>query len=222
MIFNLPKTGLVMRDRQLLETLKGKKVLHIGFGDWPFTKDRFEKKELLHQKLHEVCDFLIGFDLDNASISFFKKKGYGEVYLQDIYKLSQRKEFIIKKRIEYILLGDVLEHLQNPGNALQEIHKAMNSKMKLIVTVPNFRNYFNLFYGLFNKELNHPEDHFFWPSYITMENLFKKNNFKIIDFKYSNYGDSFPSSFKGKLFYWIFMKPFKTFSQALYFTVIKA
>lgn len=49
--------------------------------------------------------------------------------------------FDFKKYFDYIICADILEHLSDPWVILNKIHKWLKDDGKIIVTLPNIRNY---------------------------------------------------------------------------------
>jgi SAM-dependent methyltransferase len=90
-------------------------------------------------------------------------------------------------QFDYILLADVIEHLNNPGIALRSIKRLMKKNTLLIITTPNVFSYRNIKTFLSGKEVVHP-DHTFWPSVKTMKKLFANNGFKIKSYFYCFWG----------------------------------
>ena len=61
------------REAKILDQCKGKKVLHIGACDWPYTKDKLGNNNLLYQNIDRVCDEQLGVDLDKDSIKYLNE-----------------------------------------------------------------------------------------------------------------------------------------------------
>ena len=94
----------------------------------------------------------------------------------------------------------MIEHLDNPGIALENIKDFMGRNTKLILTTPNAWNIFTIPNHFRKVENVHP-DHMFWPSKRTMDHLLKTHKFEIKFFKYVEFGGrNDKKTFKGKVF----------------------
>ena len=79
------------------------------------------------------------------------KNCYKDVYLADIEDASIFSTISLK--FDYIVLGDVIEHLVKPERVLLNIHKLMKTGSSLIVSIPNIASWrirFGLLFGHFN------------------------------------------------------------------------
>lgn len=202
----------------ILSKCENKKVLHIGASDFPFHKDRARRKILLHQKIEKVAKSVVGLDVNRGAISDLKKFDINNIYFGDIDKAEFDNE-ILEKEYDVIVFGDVIEHLDNPGNALKNIKKLMSQDTILVLTTPNVWGIFNLKNIFFKKEIVHP-DHTFWPSKRTMDNLIKRQGLKIHKFSYLLTG-SFKDSvtLKGRVFRSLVLRRVDRFRGVLYYEI---
>lgn len=104
----------------ILALCKNKRVLHIGATDYPYHIEKAKKNKLLHQKLNQTCKELIGIDIVKKAISDLQDQfNIQNIYYGDIIK----NEFEIKltKKFDIVVFADVIEHLDNPGIALENL-----------------------------------------------------------------------------------------------------
>jgi len=130
----------LFKKDMIVEFCKCKKVLHIGACDSPYHIDKTKKGTLLHQKLQKVCEEIIGIDIDKKTIVELKNLGIDDIFYGDIIR-DEYEIDLQKFSFDYIIFGDVIEHLENPGSALDNIKKLMNENTKLILTTPNCFSY---------------------------------------------------------------------------------
>lgn len=157
--------------------------------------------------------------MDIDAINWLKSNlGIHNIFWGDIIK--REYEIDLDREWDYIIFGDVIEHLENPGLALDNLKELMNRKTRLILTTPNVFSYPNLKTYITGKENVHP-DHTFWPSYKTMKRLFKIKGLKIDYFTYCFYGDYGDISFKGRLFYKLIKNLRKTYIMPCLFFVLR-
>lgn len=172
---------VVEREEYIITQAKGKSVLHFGFLDSPFTSERIKNKKLLHLRLKNKSKDLFGLDVDKQSLDIYRNATSD--FNNDIADLS--KPMTIKSNItnkfELILFGEILEHLNNPGIALQNIRKISknNKNSTVIITVPNAFSYGGIVAASRGYEMVHPE-HYYYFSPSTITKLLQDNGFKDI------------------------------------------
>jgi len=157
------------RDAWIIDHCAGKKVLHLGCTDWPLTKDRLEKGELLHQKLAGVCSLLVGVDPDEEGIVALRK-----LMPERVFQVSKAEDMKDNAGLsgtswDVILAADVVEHVSNLGTALDSIASLMRPCTKLLITTPSaFSRKRFVAWSLGNKEHVHPDHcYYFSPSTLT-------------------------------------------------------
>jgi len=214
----LPRTGLNSRLDLFSKDIFGKKVLHIGCSDWPDTSDKLKAGTLLHQYLNKFASELYGLDISKEGIDIMAGSGAKNVFFGDIYYLHNNNN-LLNKKFDILVVSEIIEHLLNPGIALDSIKKyivATNPKCKIIFTVPNYHNFFFSFLsGIFCRETVHP-DHKFYFSYRTFRNLIESCGFKVEDFYFATYGKGV-KTLKEKILAKIFLPIFQCMLPHLYF-----
>lgn len=170
-ISNISSSIIVDRDSHIVDFVKGKSVLHIGCVDSGFTLEKYSDGSLLHIKFQNVCDVLYGVDIDCEGIDFLKSKGIKDIECINIVNIDTDDGigFIKVDQVDYIVVGEVLEHLSDPGqfiNSLSSVAKKYASK--IIFTVPNAFALFRFRKLLFGIEHVH-EDHVRYYSPRTIE-----------------------------------------------------
>jgi SAM-dependent methyltransferase len=172
----------VDRERFLIELCRGKRVLHFGFVDAPFSEQRTRDGQLLHLKLKRAAAFLHGTDVDEKSIALYRQiTGDLENSVLDIID-PQSDLDAFAKRFDVVLFGEVLEHLANPGLALANLRQICqrNSGAKLCVTTPNAFSLACFLSAIRDYELVHP-DHYYYFSPTTLRKLLLDSGFGNID-----------------------------------------
>lgn len=190
----------------LMRKCAGKKVIHFGFVDSPFTGVSVHGDTFLHLQLRAVCGELLGVDYDSAAVELYKKAtGDPNVVAADIYDLEMSRPRF--QNAEIFLMGEILEHLANPGLALKSIRDSMPDSAVLLLTVPNAYSFGPLKGSLNGVEIVH-HDHKAWYSVFTLQALMKSCGFKTDEMAYyvSGKGDrvgrfskAFPSLSEGMI-----------------------
>ena len=187
-----------MRERlelvQRLEFIKrvstGKRVLHLGCTNWPYTVEAIDAGTLLHKDLADVSRELYGFDYDQEGIDVLASKGYDNLYRADLEHLDQ---VALDTQFDVIVAGEMIEHLNNPGRFLHGIKRFMNRETRLVITTINaYSGMRFLVYGLRgqggNLEPVHP-DHVSYYSYSTLKLILQRHGFTIEKFMFYDLGD---------------------------------
>jgi len=181
----LPYTPVIFKDDRIVELCRGKKVLHLGATDAPFHVERSKKKTLLHQRIEEVAKSLIGLDYDRKAISYLNSVGIDNIFFGDLIKGEYSPK--ISGKYDVIVMGDVIEHLDSPGTALENIKAFFKDNTRLVITCPNMHciHTYRTFYT--GREDVHP-DHMYWPSYTTMKTMIERRGYIITRFNYCMWG----------------------------------
>ena len=103
-------------DEKIAEIAKEKKVLDIGGGE------RFSKWLREYRSLFENCDYKT-FDYDEST---------GADVIGDIHNIP-----LGDNTIDAVICNCVLEHVENPIVAVQELHRILKPEGKILVHVPS-------------------------------------------------------------------------------------
>ena len=152
------------RNGYLQECVKGKFVLHVGCSDFPITEERIRSRNLLHIKLQDSANEVIGIDLSEEGIGILETFGIDNVFVMDAEDIKLTTYF------DTILGGDVLEHMNNPGKFLEKASRLLNPNGEIILGVPSALTINNLKCWLGGWEQVH-SDHTFYFSPKTLSTL---------------------------------------------------
>lgn len=125
---------LVQRLDLIDEICSGKRVLHLGCTNYPYTQDSIRDGMLLHSRLGEIASELFGFDADEAGLKILQESGFDKLFKADLENLN---ELDIDEKFDVILAGEIIEHLNNPGLFLRGIRRFMDDSTKLVITTVN-------------------------------------------------------------------------------------
>jgi Methyltransferase domain len=183
-VHRLPELGEqpVDRDSFVAGICKGRRVLHFGFVDSPFSAARIKAGALLHQRLASVATFLFGLDLDEASIEQYRAlTGDRNNEALDIQKPLSPAPFLAQS-YDVLVFGEILEHLLHPAAAMANLNAIcrLNPGARVCITVPNALAVSGFFTALFGIELVHP-DHYFYFSPITLRKLLRDTGFEVVE-----------------------------------------
>jgi len=175
--FVFEKKTYIPNRLDLLETLlKGKSVLHFGCCDHEnLIKEKVSNNSHLQIKLAKICSKCIGIDNNKAAIEILKNLNIENCYHYDLFESNIAE--IENETYDYILLGEILEHISNPVAFLIKIRQKFKNSVKIIITVPNAlssKNFYNIKKGI--EEIN--TDHKYWFTPYTIAKVATDAGFK--------------------------------------------
>jgi 2-polyprenyl-3-methyl-5-hydroxy-6-metoxy-1,4-benzoquinol methylase len=132
----IPDLEIINRDDFLIESCRGKSVLHIGCTDYPITASKIEQGKLLHQKLSQVASHIVGLDIDKAGIEALSKAMPGKDFIVHSAEKIGECEALKEKDFDIIIAADVIEHLSNIGLFLEGIRGLLRTQARLLITAP--------------------------------------------------------------------------------------
>jgi len=181
--------SLVQRMDVIRSECRGKRVLHLGCTNYPYTEDSIKKGMLLHSELQSIATDLWGIDSDQAGLDILASHGTRQLIRGDLEKLH---ELDITQEFDVILAGEMIEHLNNPGQFLQGVKRFMNGGSVLLLTTINaYCGMRFLWYGLRGRrgrvEFVHP-DHVAYYSYSTLEVLVNRHGMQVEKFLFYDIG----------------------------------
>jgi len=168
---------------------KEKKILHIGFADSPYTAERIQDGSLLHMTLKQKVSALYGADSDKEAVDLYSNlTNDSEVVVLKIEELSIN----LIQQFDLILMGEVLEHLKNPHEVIEELTKKMKHGQQILITVPNYLSADNIAASLNQTESVHA-DHYWYFSPYTLGKIFDSEKWVRKEFAYVFYGKKDPN-----------------------------
>lgn len=171
--------GYVDRTAHMAAAARGKHVLHVGCADYPITKQRIERGQLLHDRLTAAAATCVGIDLSSDGIETLLAHGRRNVQLLDAVRIRELGE-----RYDLIVASDVLEHMTNPAEFLQAVPDCLAESGELLISLPNAFSWTVLRPLLQNIEPTH-YDHCFCFSVKTISELCQRCGLQPVELAYS-------------------------------------
>lgn len=147
----------------LQKVVKGARVLHIGCVD--HTPQKVQRKlsrgVWLHKLLMDSAEVCAGVDINADGVRYLiEEMDLPHVYLGNV--LTDHIPGINDEQWDFVVLGEILEHVDNPVDFLKTLRKRPGlEKARNLITVPNAFHYKN-----FKKALRGFEDinsdHRYW------------------------------------------------------------
>lgn len=187
---NNERIPLVDRLETINQYCRGKKVLHLGCANSPYTRDSIDSDTLLHFEIAKVAAELYGFDYDAKSLDLLRERGSGNLFVADLEHLEDTD---LNETFDVIVAGEMIEHLNNPGLFLEGIKRFMNPKTELVITTINAYGGMRFFWYSLTRnhgrnEPVHP-DHVAYYSYSTLSLLAKRHGLDVAKFMFYDIGN---------------------------------
>lgn len=196
--------------------VKGKKIIHLGCTDHiPLIKEKINNNIWFHKRLDDITERCLGVDINEESINYVKDElGYIDIINYDIMKDEPSSE-ILSEQWDYLIMGEILEHVENPTILLSKIKEKLGSSVKrIIITVPNAFGILNFKFALKHQELINT-DHKFWFSPYTLGKIAMIAGFEVESFNFC-----FPGPLPRRKFFTSFLlKKFPVFRETLVMTL---
>jgi 2-polyprenyl-3-methyl-5-hydroxy-6-metoxy-1,4-benzoquinol methylase len=132
----LARLRYVDREQFVLDCCRSRTVLHVGcVGD----RELREGEEPLHAKLARIAEELWGVDTNAEGLEAMRhglpEEAAQHLVVGDAERLQETND--LPARFDVVLLGDLLEHVTNPGLVLTAARSRMEPDGRILVTTPN-------------------------------------------------------------------------------------
>ena len=157
-----PLEQIRLRPNVIFDIVYNKKVLHLGCTDHMSVIDyKLENGIYLHQQLSRVSSECVGIDINSETTEYLSKRGITNIIVQDITQPGI--DTILDNQWDYLLMAEVLEHIDNPVAFLKDIATLYKSNIhSVIITVPNALGYISVVEALNNGRESINNDHRYW------------------------------------------------------------
>ena len=176
----------MLRNNFVYKYVKGKEVLHLGF----LGEDEKKRFSDIHEFLLKNTKNTLGIDIDKKRVDILKKKGF-DVMCDDAITLVKLKE--TNRKFEVIFAGEIIEHLENPFQFIENLKELLKPDGVIILTTPNIYSLrFIIRHTIFGIESPYWQNraneirygHVIGFSKMLFENFLLRSNFKIVNFSY--------------------------------------
>jgi len=177
------------RIEWLAELCAGKNVIHAGCVDHTPEQliAKLGRNKWLHAMLVEKAKRCLGVDKDQTGIAYLRDElGYADVECLNL--LDAPGPTITNTKWDYLLLGEVLEHIDNPVSFLGALKERYSSVVaKLLITVPNAFAHDNFYLARRNIEAINT-DHRFWFTPYTLCKIMMTAGFEVEQMRFCRNG----------------------------------
>ena len=159
-------------------------ILHIGCGDPGCSMD---SQEWLHRHIYRASRFhVVGVDVNRDRVAEMLRAGYDVIHSSAYTVMSL---FLEGRKFSLIIMGEVIEHLGSPSEALSVARTLLADDGKIILTTPNpFAATHALWFWLSGGREHHGDEHVLWESPRTMRSLCRSVGLKVEKVYFCAYG----------------------------------
>jgi len=126
---------LIHRVDHLLEIARGRRVLHVGCANAPYTSASIAAGTLVHDRLRDVAELLVGVDTDDDGLQLLAERGHAPLVHLDSGLGGQTEEI---PAVDLIIAGEVVEHVDDAGAFLGSLRELMlRDGAELVLTTVN-------------------------------------------------------------------------------------
>jgi hypothetical protein len=170
---------------QIIENLvAGRSVIHLGCVDHiPLLDEKIKKNRWLHARICKTAKRCLGIDINEEGIRYIRDAlGYTDVICADL--TIHPLEEILENQWDFLVLGEVLEHIQNPVMFLKKISEYYHNNVTcLIISVPHAFSYLNITSAFLHKEIIN-SDHYYWFTPYTLAKIVMAAGMQVEFFKF--------------------------------------
>ncbi len=125
------------KHEAILSRCKGKRVLHLGCvgnNDYSTEHKVAASPSTLHARLSSIAD-VTGVDISADAVEEYRRSGISDnILVGDVEKLG---ELGLGREFDWVVIGDLIEHLSNPGMMLEGVRALCREDTRVILTTPH-------------------------------------------------------------------------------------
>lgn len=125
------------KHEAILSRCLGKRVLHLGCvgnNDYSTEHKVAASPSTLHMKLSDCAD-VTGVDISADAVEEYRRSGICDnILIGDVEKLG---ELGLTPEFDLVVVGDLIEHLSNPGMMLDGVRALCTKETRVILTTPH-------------------------------------------------------------------------------------
>ncbi|MEQ1549756.1 methyltransferase domain-containing protein [Sphingorhabdus sp.] len=174
----------------LVELVRGKKILHIGFCDHqPLLEERISQGLWLHTHLMRAGTRCVGIDIDKVAVENVSRvTGIADIFVGDVTQPGL--DIITGEKWDVVVFGDVIEHIPDPRNFLNRFLEHYGKNISsVVISVPNCQRIGAIKGSITNSEMIN-SDHTAEYSLFTLAKLANKSGLEGLNFYFSAYANA--------------------------------
>jgi len=159
------------RASLILDSCRGRSVLDVGCVGQARSHD---SEHWLHGQLRKVASNLIGVDINRAGREELRIRGYDVLLPQELEG----------RTFERIVMGDVIEHVNNPVAFLEFYAKHLTDDGRIVLTTPNAFSALELFSIATRNRIWVNAEHVCFFDPLTLAEVVERAGLEIVEFSW--------------------------------------
>lgn len=178
-----PEKEILYRMEFIEDLVKKTEIIHLGFADHiEVIEKKIEKNIWFHSRLLQCASRCVGIDINKTATDFVRSK----LNINDVYSIDISREelpaAITNSHYRYLILGELIEHIDNPVLFLELIrNKFKNLVDEIVITAPNALRWNNLKFVFKQTELIN-SDHRYWFTPYTLSKILFQAGYNDMEF----------------------------------------
>ncbi len=177
--------NIISRIELLKNITKNKKIIHLGCCDHlELIESKIKSNIWLHGILMKTSKECLGVDINSEGIDYLKEKlNIADIICANL--VNEKIDLIMNGEWDYLICGEIIEHIDNPVDFLKSIHENYSSSIKkIVITVPNAFSLTNHKYLMKQKEIIN-SDHRYWFTPFTLGKTLTMAGYNIESFYFA-------------------------------------
>ncbi len=138
--------------------------------------EKLAQSTWLHAQIAAVAAETIGIDTSNAGVEEARRLGFS-AFVADCQEPETIRRLDLPPA-ELVIAGELIEHLDRPGDFLDAVQAVVADDGQLVITTPNPLSLTNVLLGFAGCEVQNA-DHVAWHSRRTLETLLTKHGWLV-------------------------------------------
>jgi 2-polyprenyl-3-methyl-5-hydroxy-6-metoxy-1,4-benzoquinol methylase len=180
-IHRTPRARLVDRVDALLELVRDRRVIDIGFADEGMMVAKRAHRTWLHEILAEAARECVGIDADADAVTRAQELGF-TAHVANVEDEAELRALALEPA-DVVVAGELIEHLDRPGAFIDAVATLLAPGGALVLTTPNAYSLTNVLGAVAGRELVNP-DHVGWYSWRTLVTLLARHGWRLDELSY--------------------------------------
>lgn len=151
---------------------RGKAVLDLGCVD--HNPEAYRSKYWVHKALRAVAARVTGLDLYGSGVRYLRNQGFDVVE-------GNAENIDLEETFEVIVVGDLIEHLANPGAFLESARRRLTPGGVLLISTPNPWYWRYIVKSMFSADVRPNPEHVSWFCTATLRTLLARYGFEVVE-----------------------------------------